>query len=318
MSDQRRAIEEYLAKRPEQTALAAIVRSVEDRLQEYEHADALALKHQALYKRLGWWALVTTTIGTLAGAVALFPLDVTLSGRPRTVIGAAQGVAVILAMLMTWLIGRFDSVGVWMRSRGEAERLRGEIFEAILKADTPHTVDKRQLWRQKLDLTMAAHVDYQLAFFKKSIARAKRGLRTIDRARLLHYAVHFFAVLIGIASLLPLLYLLGLPTPEWFLPAMRFLLVDDASRWQLGLGTIAVSLLTYTNAYGLLNQDKRNIALYTATAGQLEQLKTRELIQVQQAAFGGDGQRVRNFHHSVSAILEADYLAWSLARTYSV
>ena len=75
-SYQRQAIEAYLATQPPDTPIAAVVasRDVEERIGAFERADVAAVEHQTSYRRMYRFALWTTTVGAITGALSLLPV----------------------------------------------------------------------------------------------------------------------------------------------------------------------------------------------------------------------------------------------------
>ena len=93
------------------------------------------------------------------------------------------------------------------------------------------------------------------------------------------------------------------------------LILDDPTRWQLGLNTAGSALLAYASARAMVTQDERNAALFAVTRQRLDALRTPERRKAaQDAADRGDAAAVLAYVEAAQSILDADHQAWMLNR----
>lgn len=312
-SYQRAAIASVIQEMPTDAPGRTIVQSssVQDTLTAFEAADAFALAAQARYRSWGRRGLQATTFGILVGAILLFPLEGITTGWVRTGIGAFQTLALLMtfgAMLfITWL----RPLDQWMIHRAEAERLRGKIFEAIIQAPAPATQTPRAVAEGKLLLLLGAYINDQLLFFDKRATELKRAASKISPLRVAAYTIILCAFLLGLAALIGTF---GLPTPGLIGRIVALLQLPDASRWQLGLTTMASGLLAYATARTLMDEDERKAALYLATAKKLRRLLDRDHAAVAAAAAAGDEAPVCQLFEKARQILAQEHAVWSFIR----
>lgn len=312
-SHQRQAMDKCLADLPVDAPIRTVLQSpaVEAKLAAFDMADAAAIAEQ---RRYGWWGrlgLRATTLGTFVGALLLLPLAVLDAGPPRTIIGGLQTLALAVTFAATLLIGWLKPMNQWMQSRAEAERLRGEIFAAILAAAPPAGVAPNVLAKQKLALMEKAHFEDQLEYYDRNVRRHTIAASQGSPLRIVSYALIAGAALIGIAALLKVL---AVPLPEPVRLLVDFLVQPDANRWQLGMSTIAASMLAHVAARSLMDQDERNAMLYRATTDKVRGLLASELAPAHAAAAAGDLAKALQLFTAVRAVFEQEHAVWFYAR----
>lgn len=276
-------------------------------METYEQKDAEAIKYQKAFKRLGWVALVLSTVATLSAAATLMPIEHWLPKFATRLVSGLQSIANVAAFLLILWLDRRGVADRWMASRAEAEADRGRIFETILAVQGPPGSDRRRLVREKQQLVEEAHLDYQLGYFTKAARRHKRLIRALTLPRVIALSAT------GVAISMGLLHFAGLDA-SIFPAFLQWLTDKDVVRWQLGLNTIASSLLAYASARAAMTQDERNAALFERSRKDLQELKDSELEATRWAAADGDEARVAAFLGKIKAILEADHRAWLLTR----
>ncbi|MBU6379225.1 MAG: hypothetical protein KJS95_11935 [Gammaproteobacteria bacterium] len=311
--DQRPQIERVLAALPLDAPLRPVVDAHDDKLRAYELANDTASRAQQFYKRWGSTALVLTTIAALLSAATLFPIErhfpQIIALRPY--VSGLQSAANIVALIIVWRLAQFGAIGRWMQSRAEAERLRGAYFRAIIDAPTPPAADARRLWSEKLTLLETAHLDYQRKYFASAEKRHRGGSSMLRGPKVAATIATGIGVLIGAAALA---HAFKLPFVSYLLALLGEVLAEP-TRWQIGLNTIASSLLAYASARAMVTQDERNAALYALTGQRLDDLRTparREAVAT--AAAAGDGTAVIAYAEAAQSILDADHQAWMLNR----
>ena len=261
---QRAAIEDYLATLPADAPVRSIVagESVEASLVAFERADARALAEQARFRRWGRRGLYATTFGILVGALLLLPLEHRFGGTPRLVIGGLQTLALAITFGATLTIRWLKPRDHWITFRAEAERLRSRIFDTILFAAPPAGSDAAATASQRLGLTMSAFVNDQMKFFKKRAVQHGRVASHLSPLRIFGYLLILAAGILGIAAVVNGL---GVPLPAVLARTVDLLLLPDASRWQLGITTMASGILAHATSRGFMEEDERKAALYKVT-----------------------------------------------------
>lgn len=307
---QRAAIEKHLATLSETAPIRAIAHGsdVEAKLAAFEAADERALMEQGRYRWWGRLALRATTFGTLVGALLLLPIDVWIDGLPRSVIGSLQTLALIVTICAVLLINWLKPIDQWMRYRAMAEQLRGQIFAAVVDGKAPNGTAPGALATQKLDLLLAAYVNDQLTYFDTTIRKLKKATSRYSPMRLFSYLL---ITLAGVLGVVVAAKSIDLPLPSALQLLIDWLAVPNASRWQLGMATMASSVLAYATARTLMDQDHRNAALYAVTASKLRDFIADHLNSVTTtAAATGDDGALRAFFANARQILEAEHMAW--------
>ena len=309
---QRDAIAAYLATLPAISVLPPIVLSpaVQAKLATFEAADASALRFQSRFRRISTIALWATTIGTLIGALLLFPRVHALNGLPRSIIAVLQTAALIVAFISIQWIGRRKPVEAWMVNRAEAERLRGEIFEAVLDEPAPTAADTAKLAAEKLGLLLAGYGDDQLTYFRRAAERHARAARRLTPLRMTGYLLLAVAVAMGGVATLHIATEAGLALPEWLQSWRNGVVTNDPGLWQLGLGTMASCLIAHASTRALMDQNERIASLYSRTAAKLELIIAERYAGTQTAAAEGDASALYSFLDHIRDVLEQEHAAW--------
>ena len=99
-SDLRQVLARHLQKFPK-SPIAAVIDSpdIQARLARFDAADHIAVKKQKSHLSIGRAALWATMLGTVAGAIALLPIEKHIVGWPRAVIEGFQAVALLFGFL---------------------------------------------------------------------------------------------------------------------------------------------------------------------------------------------------------------------------
>jgi hypothetical protein len=90
--------------------------------------------------------------------------------------------------------------------------------------------------------------------------------------------------------------------------------IPESGRWQLGLGTMASSLLAFASARSFMDQDDRNASCYELAAAELDRLLASDWEKAAAAAGEGKAGDVIAFCERVQSVLSAEHLAWIFAR----
>lgn len=318
---QRAVLQRALDKFPTEAPIHAVARTeaVQDALAAYETADAAALALQAGYRRWARIVLRATAIGGLLGAIVLLPPWVLGSAAPavRGAVGGLQAIALLVGIIAIQWIGWHRPLDGWMRDRAEAEHQRGEIFRALVTAATPPGADPGQLAGQKLAVSMEAHVGDQLAFYRSACRRHAKGASRVSPLRLLGYALIGIALVLSLVSLADavaeLARYLGWRMPAWleWLAEHAHRIIDmDGRRWQVVAGTVSSSVLAYAAARSLLDQNERNLSLYTAVVHKLDTLIETGRARAEQAAAEGRIADVAAFLDEARTIMQSEHAIW--------
>ena len=306
-------IEKALAGLAEGTPLRAIVAGpeVQRELADYAAADEHALKEQASYRFWGRLRLLATTLGVVVGAVLLLPLEIFVPGDARVGLGKVLGhlksvfpsIAFIAIVLAHWL----KPLEEWMKSRADAEQLRGSIFETIMNA-APDRVSPAALATDKLELLMKAHINDQLGFFKKRMVQHQAAASSFSPIRLFSYALYFIASVLGAVVAA---YAMGMPFPETLRQFANAVPEPEVNRWHLGLSTMASGLFAHAMQRTLMEDDQRKASLYRLTADKLDALIAQDLAGVQAACARGEEAALHKFFGDARAILEQEHMVWA-------
>lgn len=309
-SDLRQALALHLRGKPADAPVRALIAApaVEHKLAAFDAADAVAVKQQRAYRRVGRFSLWCMLIGALAGALVLLPLGAWIDGGPRKVIAAMQALALLFTVLtMIWISWR-GSLGRWMRARAEAEALRADVFRALLQAG----VAQAQL-PAALECFREAHLDWQLGYYRKRGGEHRKAAGSATPYKMLAYLLMGVSILLALVGLASFAAEAGVSIPrvsDW----LRSLVIPDSPRWQLGLGTMASSLLAFASARSFMDQDDRNASCYELAAAELDRLLASDWKNAQTAAEAGDAGAVLAFCERVQSVLSAEHLAWIFAR----
>lgn len=310
-SDLRRAIEAHLQKVPADSLIHSVLASadIKTRIAQFDWADANALREQRSYRRFRILSLWAAMAGAVVGAVFLLPIERWITGWPRLVIQLLQALALILAFIATVWVGMRQSVGQWLQSRAVAERMRADLFRAIMRTGA----DGRALLTPALACFRDAHLDWQLAFYAWRGGQYRRSAGNTAPYKVAGYVLLAVAVLLGLVGLSNLAARFQLPLPPLD-AAMQFLHLDQPERWQLGLGAMASSLLAFASARSFMDLDDRNASFYAMAAAELQRVRAADLANAEAAAASGNVAPVMAFCEKVQHILDAEHLAWVLAR----
>ncbi len=311
-SDLRQALDLHLGKLPADAPLRALLTlpEIEHKLSEFDAADAIAIEEQRSYRRLGRFALRAMMVGALIGALALLPLDRWIDGWLRRAIELVQALALIVTFVAVMWSGWRQSVGQWMHSRAQAEKLRADVFRAIVQRGAS---DAKALLAPALACFKDAHLDWQLGYYRKSGREHRRAAGNATPYKIVAYLLTGVSVVLGVIGLVNFAAELGFPLPRaasWF----RSLAVPEAGRWQLGLGAMASSILAFASARSFMDQDDRNASCYELAAKELERLGANDLPRAEAAAREGRAGEVTAFCESVQTVLSAEHLAWIFSR----
>jgi uncharacterized membrane protein YidH (DUF202 family) len=308
--DLRGRIAEALGNVGPDAPLRQIVESpqVQMALAKFEAADRAAGAAQRRFRSWGRRGIAATTFGVLVGALLLFPIDELVAGMPRIAIGALQTLALLTSVMATLVLSWRRPLEEWRSDRGKAERLRAHVLERILGAAPPAGADVAQLVAGKRKVLEHAYIADQLEYLLARSEQHRRLAGKVTPLRLLSYAIIAAASLLGVVTLLRGFGVVG-PALH---PAIAWLSVEDASRWQLGATTIASGLLAYATARTLLDEDERKATLYKATAARLQQIAGAS---GPGGGLGSDAEAalMRQFE-AARAILQQEHAVWSFLR----
>ena len=310
-SDLRQALEAHLATVPADAPIRTVLGSpdIETRLGQFEWADATAVKEQRSYRRFRMLSLWATMMGTVVGALFLLPIEPSIDGWPRPAFQVLQAAALVLALAATVCIGMRQQVGQWLKARALAERMRADLFRAVMRVGA----DGNLLLAPALACFRDTHLDRQLAFYTERGQRYRKSAGNTSPYRMTGYVLLAVAVALGSVGIMNLAARF-----DWLWPpleiAMQWIRLEHPERWQLGLGAMASSILAFASARSFMDLDDRNASFYANTAAQLLRLRTTDLVNAEAAAAAGNVAEVLGFCEKVQALLDTEHLAWSFMR----
>ena len=130
------------------------------------------------------------------------------------------------------------------------------MFRAILQAGVAGA---------KLPAALAcfrdAHLDWQLGYYKKRGGQHAQAAGSATPYKMLAYLLTGVSILLALIGLASFAAEVGFSIPyvsNW----LRWLVIPKSGRWQLGLGTMASSLLAFASARSFMDQDDRNASCY--------------------------------------------------------
>jgi F0F1-type ATP synthase assembly protein I len=277
---------------------------IKARLAHFDWTDAIAIKERKSYRRfrlLGLWATMT---GTIVGALVLLPLDELIDGWPRWTIQGLQTLALILAFIAAVFIVLRQSSVQWMQSRAVAERMRADVFRAIMRGG---------LLRPALACFKDAQLDWQLGYYARRGSQHRQSAGNTTPYKMFGYLLLAIAVALGLVGFMNMAAKFGLSWPPLD-AAGQWVRLEQSGRWQLGLGTMASSILAFASARSFMDQDDRNASYYALAGAELERIRTTDLSSAEAAAASDNVADVMAFCEKVQAILDAEHLAWVYTR----
>jgi hypothetical protein len=301
---QRKAIDAYVNSLPEDAPIRAIRAAIEDKLLAYEAADAIAMKYQSNYRGWGEVALGASTIGALIGALLLLPPTL-IEWLPAGIIGGAQTVVLGVAVVLIWLLTATGRVTKWMKARGLAEQLRGQIFHQIVHAPLVPGTDERIVTAQKHGLMQAAYIDHQQEFFSGSINRFKGSASRWTPSRISGYVLFGIVGLMALPLIAKILATMKIALPQVVADMAGWLATHDADRWRVAVATVASSVMTHASAKSAMAQDARNVAMYTATAA-----RVADIVRARSPDVTHDVAALKRHLGQVQQVLETEHFAW--------
>jgi hypothetical protein len=306
-SDVRKAIDAHLEKVPPGAAIRSIVATadIKFRLNQFDWADGTALKKQRSYRRSRLLALWATMTASVVGAFTLLPLDQWIAAWPRLVIQVLQAVGLALAFVATVWVGMRRSIGQWLQSRAVAERMRADVFRAIMRGGAA----SGETLAPVLACFRDAHLDWQLAFYN---SRETQSAGTTAPYKMVGYVLLAVAVVPGLVGLADVAAKLQLQLPME--TAIQSLRLEQPGRWQLGLGAMATSILAFARMRSFMDLDDRNASFYPIAAAELRRICSTDLAAAETAATRGSLVEVLAFCEAVQTAVDAEHLAWMVTR----
>ncbi|MFZ1102980.1 MAG: DUF4231 domain-containing protein [Hyphomicrobiaceae bacterium] len=286
---------------------------IQSRLDQFDWLDAIALKERNSYRRFRLLALWATMVATIVGALSLLPIEDKLQPWQRSTIQVLQALAVTLSFAATIWVSMRQSVRQWLQARAVAERLRADVFRALIRAGTDAAASRLAA---ALACFRDAHLDWQIRFYAERGAqyrqyrRGKRGFDPYSMAGNLLLAVAVVLGSLGLAKLVAREFHLDLPQLDALVQWVR---LEQTERWQLGLGAMATSILAFATMRSFIDVDDRNASLYPMTYTALQTVRNAELEDAEAAAASGNVGAVMAFCESVQTILDKEHLAWTFA-----
>jgi hypothetical protein len=304
-------VEDFLANLPPNAPLRTFIGSpaIAEQLLAFDKADATAIRKQTHHLRLGRQILWGTFLSAVIAALGLMPLEAPLAGRPSQLLTVLQATCFTLTFLAGVWITWSRPVNVWKRARAKAEAIRAEVFHRIMHSGAGELGGLQQ----RFACFMRAHIDSQIAYLKRRGEQHRRSASGSSPLRIAGYGLWTIAALIALAAGVKVCGELGIHVWPPLVTAAQYLLVPESGRWQLGISTVASSILTFASAQSLLNESDRNAWSFAATLDRIEQIIRRDLANAERAVQAGDEATVLAFSADLQANLSGEHLAWAYA-----
>jgi hypothetical protein len=291
-SDLRQALDKHLEKFPDSPIYAVVASpDIQTRLARFDEADAAALVGQSSRLGIGRAGLWATMLGTVIGASALLPIYNDLDDWARWMVQGFQALALVVGVLAAWVC---PSPYRWTLARARAEEARADVFRSIVRAGASAT----ELLGPTLACFREAHLDWQLAYYRKRIEAIRRSVVRLTIYNVAAYALRALVLLFAAAILLKLVW------PELTMGIE----IEDPERWQLAFGVMATAIVAFTTARSYFEQESAE--RYQRAARKVEDLKRVDLPRAEAAAAEGHVEVVLDFCEKVQSVLTAEHLAW--------
>jgi hypothetical protein len=305
---------------PEAGALARVLQQPElqDVIERFRKADAMAVVARDNYKRVGHLGLIAATASAIVATVFLMPLDHlfgaatpgTTSGPRLLALTAQYGTLVVAFLASRWLIWRqpFD---VWMKARALAEIARIELFDRIMAAREEVRAGELPLLPLQLEYFRRYQLEVQQRYYSGRGSQHARAAG--NNARWLTASL----VMTGLAALVATLAFLHY-LEAWINlhPNIRWLSLlfsqPQASRALLAVGVIASALYGFGVSRSLMNLDERNASRYLTTAENLAYLRQHWLAPARIGAAAGEAGPVLELVRRVQAMVSSEHQEWVL------
>lgn len=312
-SDLRLALNTFLVTLPADAPLRAVIasREVATRVALFDGTDAAAVGMQRTYSRAGRLARWASLLVAVVVPLKLLPIETLVPSWSSLAINALWMLSILLTLLAIGWISLRRPVGQRMQYRAQAERVRADVFRAIIRmsADAPRALS------EGLACFKSAHLDWHIDYYlrRSQDLRDKYALaaRTTARVRVAGYLLSGGAALLGLVAIANFAAALGFSVP--YLSYFQWLIVTEPDRWQLGLNAAALSILAFANSLspiGSIDSDVRNVSTYPWAANELKRQRMKELPAAETAAAKGGAADVVAFCETVQSIIDAEHLAW--------
>lgn len=287
---------------------------------EFQSEDKIANRWQARFRWAERTRIVLFFAALCLGAYALSPWSASGGAASGGVAGTgveleraislAQGIAIVLALVVISLSIGVDSYGKWRKARANAEYAKGRYFSQVAQAgEAAGEAGAIPLSLQKLEIMRRYRLQHQHAYLAKKVTSHESSER---RRRLLLYIAATLAFLVALPMIADLLAALGYPALGDFISgkvAAVFGPQAMLAQYFLALGAIAAGFEAAIENYFRIEQDLRFAAHFRGTGRELEALANK-LPPVRRAAAAGDEQPVTQWLEELEQILFKEHERW--------
>jgi hypothetical protein len=308
-SDLRNALDRHLQTLAPEAPLRGVIASkaVEQRIAEFDRADAIAMRKQRSGRRTRALVLWAGLIGALVPGLVLLPMEEWFPHWSSQV----RILSILSVMLTTFAIvwiGLGRSEYHWRRFRAEAESIRGDVFRAIMRAGAA----TQGLLAPALTCFKKAHLDWQLSYFRRRGDEYAEAANQTIPFRLVGYLLWAASALLGLVAVANLAASLGFPL-TYLSPALEWLVVPQSERWQMGFSAMASSILAFASARTSVDRDVPNAPYYYLAAAMLSELSDG-ISEAEAAAADGRTADVMAYCERVQSILTVEQQTWLSGR----
>jgi hypothetical protein len=212
---------------------------------------------------------------------------------------------VILASLaIMWLSFR-QSGARWLRERHAAEESRAKMFDAIVQAGST----RKERLPNVLDCFARAHLDNQLAFFRKRGGQFDEAARKNELYRWVGRVLWAISALLALAAIAHLAAAHNFENPT-LSTLSHWLRTFQLDHWHVGIDAMAASILAFASERSSRDRDTRTAVSYAEAARDLSAIRDADMQNAIDAATRGDDKFVVSFCRRIQAVLDAEHRAW--------
>jgi hypothetical protein len=312
-SDLRLALNKFLTTLPPDAPLREVVtsREVATQIATFDRIDAVAVAMQRAYshaERLARWASLLVAVVV---PLKLMPIEGLLPSWSSMIVNGLWLLSIFLTLLAIGWISLRQPVAQRMQHRAQAERVRADVFRAIIRLspNVPGALEQGVACFKSAHLNW--HIDYYLRRAQELRDNYATAARTTARVRTAGYFLSGCAALIGLIAIANIITALGFSVP--YLSLFQWFVVSEPDRWQLGLNAASLSILAFASSLspvGTIDSDIRNVSTYPWAANELTRQRVKELPLAEISAASGKVAEVVRFCETVQSVIDAEHLAW--------
>jgi hypothetical protein len=163
---------------PESGALVRVLKrsDLEEVVDTFESADREAAKARDRYKRLAGWSAGLSSVAVVLAAAVLLGLSRSInSGLDLRWLVGAQGAALAVSFVLSFVLAWTRPFDAWMRHRGMAEHQRILFFTRVCEAKEPSRGEELALLPLQLEYFRRYQLDVQRKYYRERGAEHRRA-----------------------------------------------------------------------------------------------------------------------------------------------